>query len=170
MNQHIPTNKSSQKMSLRERVEDTPLEPVWEFFETPSLARLGLVTAVSTTFAYFFLGWLLSFWNPGPSAAQSNSTEIFNVMKILEYRNLNNGEYPTGKQEVWQELLKPSKTIDGESFPALLTEIPSDSWGNVLFYEYPNTKAPMDRRPAVWSAGPDGVNDNGENDDIVSWK
>ncbi|MDO5309765.1 MAG: type II secretion system protein GspG, partial [Planctomycetia bacterium] len=43
-----------------------------------------------------------------------------------------------------------------------------DSWKNPYRYEYPTTKGDG-LRPAIWSCGPDGIDDNGDGDDIISW-
>ena len=43
-------------------------------------------------------------------------------------------------------------------------------WGNPLNYEYPSTKGQTTvDKPAIWSVGPDGKDDNGSNDDINNW-
>ena len=48
------------------------------------------------------------------------------------------------------------------------SEIPMDPWGNPYNYEYPTNRTP-DGKPAIWSNGPDGKNDNGEGDDITNY-
>jgi type II secretory pathway pseudopilin PulG len=55
-----------------------------------------------------------------------------------------------------------------EGFSGTETEI-LDAYGNSLYYQYPdNTDATTKFR--LWSAGKDGANNNGGDDDIASWK
>ncbi len=44
--------------------------------------------------------------------------------------------------------------------------LPEDAWNRPFKYEYPTYKTPSGK-PAVWSAGPDGI--YGNDDDIISW-
>ena len=43
-----------------------------------------------------------------------------------------------------------------------------DPWNNPIKYEWPTTKGDG-KKPAIWSMGPDGEDNNGEGDDIISW-
>lgn len=74
----------------------------------------------------------------------------------------------TGYPNDLNQLLNPLDP-DGKEMEPYLDEIPKDAWGRPFFYEFPNTKAPNMRKPAIWSAGPDGKDDNGANDDINNW-
>ena len=79
------------------------------------------------------------------------------------------GEYPQGNQDVAvSELLLP-KDRSGKPMSPYIPEQPTDAWGQALFYQFPNDKAPNAVKPAIWSAGPDRKNDNGSNDDINNW-
>ena len=43
-----------------------------------------------------------------------------------------------------------------------------DPWNNLIKYEWPTAKGDG-KRPAIWSCGPDGEDNNGEGDDIINW-
>lgn len=77
----------------------------------------------------------------------------------------NGGEYPQGGQEAVALLMQP--TEDGTE--PLLDKTPTDAWDQPLLYEYPNTKANVNR-PAIWSSGPNRKNENGGGDDINNWE
>lgn len=46
--------------------------------------------------------------------------------------------------------------------------IPLDPWKNKYRYEYPSYRRPDMTKPAIWSAGPDGI--DGTADDVINWK
>ena len=88
-----------------------------------------------------------------------------NLEQSMElYAVNNNGEFPQGGQEVLQELMKQPE--DGTD--PLLDKLPKDAYGETLYYEYPNSKANVNR-PAIWSSGPNHQNENGSGDDINNW-
>ena len=43
-----------------------------------------------------------------------------------------------------------------------------DPWNNPFKYEWPTTKGDG-KKPAIWSMGPDGEDNNGDGDDIINW-
>ncbi|MBR4833792.1 MAG: type II secretion system protein GspG [Thermoguttaceae bacterium] len=43
-----------------------------------------------------------------------------------------------------------------------------DPWNNPIKYEWPTTKG-SGKKPAIWSMGPDGEDNQGGGDDIISW-
>ena len=43
-----------------------------------------------------------------------------------------------------------------------------DPWNNPFKYEWPTTKGDG-KKPAIWSTGPDGEDNNGDGDDIINW-
>jgi len=43
----------------------------------------------------------------------------------------------------------------------------ADAWGNAYQYRFPGEHEPNE--PDIWSNGPNGVNEDGGGDDIVSW-
>lgn len=46
--------------------------------------------------------------------------------------------------------------------------LPKDPWKNEYRYEYPTLRRPDISKPAVWSVGPDGIDDT--DDDIIGWQ
>lgn len=78
------------------------------------------------------------------------------------------GEYPRGSQDALTVLMTPVDA-DGKPMEPYLEKLPKDAWEQVLYYEYPNTKAPNSTKPAIWSSGPDKKNDDGGGDDINNW-
>lgn len=79
------------------------------------------------------------------------------------------GQFPTGSQEALTQLIQP-KDRSGQPMPPYIEKIPTDAWGEPLYYQYPADKGQMTvDKPAIWSSGPDRKNDNGSNDDINNW-
>ncbi len=89
-----------------------------------------------------------------------------NALKL--YAIAHDGEYPQGTQDALSVLLEPVDA-DGKSIEPYLEKLPMDPWDQLLFYEYPNQKAPNSTKPAIWSSGPDKKNDDGSGDDINNW-
>ena len=88
-----------------------------------------------------------------------------------QYAVAHDGEFPPGgRDEVIQLLTSPGADKDGKPIAPYLKDVPKDAWGEILHYEYPPTsKAPNLLGPAIWSAGPYKVNDEGGNDDVNNW-
>ena len=84
--------------------------------------------------------------------------------------NANRGAYPSGGADVLQGLTQASEW-QGRTEQPYLEKPPVDAWNNPLNYEWPNTKAQDNNnfKPALWSNGPDGRNDDGGGDDINNW-
>lgn len=78
------------------------------------------------------------------------------------------GEYPQGNQTGLEVLLEPVDQ-NGQPMTPYLEKLPTDAWGEMLNYEYPNTKATRNLKPAIWSSGPNKQNENGSGDDINNW-
>jgi general secretion pathway protein G len=82
------------------------------------------------------------------------------------------GNYPkaSGNEEIWVELMKP-RTKDGRQIPPVADEPFKDGWGRKLFYEWSSSANDETGlgKPKIWSAGPDGENNNGSGDDINNW-
>jgi general secretion pathway protein G len=88
-----------------------------------------------------------------------------------QYAIAHDGEYPTGgRDEVIGLLTNPGVDQDGKPISPYLGKVPKDAWGEPLYYEYPNTKAPNATTPAIWSSGPKKVNEDGAGDDINNWQ
>ena len=77
------------------------------------------------------------------------------------------GTYPTGGAEVLEQLMSTTDQ-NGNQVAPLLTEIPLDAWGKPFLYEYPSSKVNSDK-PAIWSAGPNGQDEQGSGDDVNNW-
>jgi general secretion pathway protein G len=100
------------------------------------------------------------------SAARLSISQLENTLKL--YAAEHAGTFPEGSQDALAVLLQPTDE-DGQPMEPYLDKLPTDPWGQVFYYEYPNTKAPQSLNPAVWSSGPDKKNDDGSNDDINNW-
>lgn len=88
-----------------------------------------------------------------------------------QYAIENNAEFPQGSSdEVINLLMNPGQNADGRAISAFLEQAPKDPWGQVLHYEYPNTKAQNAQSPAIWSSGPNRQNEDGVGDDINNWQ
>ena len=70
--------------------------------------------------------------------------------------------------EFLKRLAKPLKDEFGELEPAWL-DGHTDHWDHPYNYQWPNTKIPNAKKPAIWSNGPNGKNENGKGDDITNW-
>lgn len=83
--------------------------------------------------------------------------------------SLERGGFPEGRgTEVLYRLAHPPKDEFGEIEPAWL-EGHTDPWGRPYHYEWPNRKVKNAKKPAIWSNGPNGLNENGRGDDIANW-
>ena len=83
-------------------------------------------------------------------------------MALKIYR-LETGFYPRGLTS----LMSVPPGVKGRKMPYLERE-PTDPWGKQYQYKYPGTRSNLGYD--LYSAGPDGVPDNGENDDIANWE
>ena len=80
------------------------------------------------------------------------------------------GEFPqVAREEVISLLTNPGHDSANKPTSPYLEKIPKDSWGQHLYYEYPNTKRPNATTPAIWSSGPNKQNDEGGGDDVNNW-
>lgn len=95
---------------------------------------------------------------------------IHNLEQALKlYAVDHNAQFPEGGSDALTMLIQPTDR-NNQPLPAYIEKIPADAWGTPLNYEYPNTKAQTTvDKPAIWSNGPDGKDDNGANDDINNW-
>ncbi|MGE3317463.1 MAG: type II secretion system protein GspG [Planctomycetaceae bacterium] len=78
------------------------------------------------------------------------------------------GEYMQGSRDSLMSLLESSE-YNGKQLKPYLEEDPNDAWGELLYYEYPNTKGGDSGKPAIWSSGPNRQNEDGGGDDIANW-
>jgi general secretion pathway protein G len=80
------------------------------------------------------------------------------------------GEYPEGSAtEVFELLMNPVEGEDGHRLAPYVDDLPADAWEQTLHYQYPSTRHRRTGKPAIWSAGPDRKNDDGDHDDINNW-
>jgi general secretion pathway protein G len=128
------------------------------------LIVLGIIIAIAAMVIPNLIG--------GQQEAQIKTTKI-NIRgleaAVKQYAALHNSQYPQGGQEVIEMLLMPEQTAEGHVRQPYLEAPPLDAWGNLLYYEWPNTKVPTAFKPAIWSAGPNGQNEEGAGDDINNW-
>lgn len=89
-------------------------------------------------------------------------------MALESYAIAHDGEFPSGNQDAISTLLDPVDR-NGKPMEPFLKALPKDAWGQVFFYEFPNTRAPKLRKPAIWSAGPNKQNEDGSGDDVNNW-
>ncbi len=83
----------------------------------------------------------------------------------------NDGEYPEGTgEQVFGLLLNPGLDPDGNAISPYLEEMPKDAWGQLLNYEYPNSRIANGIKPAIWSSGPNKRNESGAGDDVKNWQ
>lgn len=83
------------------------------------------------------------------------------------YRTEHNATYP----QTIDDLLNPKDVTTGQSMTRYIDpEKIRDPWGQVLNYEWPNTKVQNPTKPAIWSSGPNMQNENGTGDDVVNWQ
>ena len=78
------------------------------------------------------------------------------------------GQYPQGNQDALAVLMNPTDR-QGRPLEPYLEKLPKDAWDQMLYYEYPNTKAPQTTKPAIWSSGANLQNEDGSGDDINNW-
>lgn len=99
-------------------------------------------------------------------ATQASISGLENAVKM--YAVDHGGEPPEGDQSVFNEMLQPSE-INGQQVKPYLDKQYIDPWGQGFFYEYPTSKTPNGTRPAIWSAGPNRKNEQGDGDDVNNW-
>lgn len=123
------------------------------------LAILGVIAAIAV---------------PRIISTQQESYEDTTRLEIKSYEKTltqfalkNDGVYPSGSsEEVAELLMTPGQDKNGKPIARLLDEVPEDSWGTLLNYEFPNSKDPNSDKPRVWSSGPNKQNDDGGGDDV----
>ena len=95
---------------------------------------------------------------------------IHNLEQALKlYAVDHNAQFPEGSSDALTQLIQPVDK-NNQPLPAYIEKIPTDAWGQPLNYEYPNSKGTTTvDKPAIWSNGPDGKDDNGSNDDLNNW-
>lgn len=90
-----------------------------------------------------------------------------NVDGSLAAYQLNVGQLPTSEQGLMALRQAPTGLPSGAWRGPYSKDDPVDPWGNPYRYRYPGTHniGGYD----IWSVGPNGVDENGEGDDIRNW-
>ncbi|MBA4032090.1 MAG: type II secretion system protein GspG [Planctomyces sp.] len=89
---------------------------------------------------------------------------------LQQYALNHDGEYPQGsREEAFSLLIKPGADADGRAISPYLDKVPTDAWSQGFYYENPNSKVPSATKPAIWSSGPNKLNEDGSGDDINNW-
>lgn len=73
--------------------------------------------------------------------------------------------------EAWQAMMNPP-AYKGRKLRPLITEPPTDAWGQVLQYEWNgsgHSKSQNALVPAIWSIGANGQDEGGSGDDLNNW-
>lgn len=85
----------------------------------------------------------------------------------------NDDQFPVAKgQKLLVALTKKHDLQNDGYFADPVFEDPDsvkDAWRRPFHYEWPNTKVKKAKKPAIWSYGPNGINENGKGDDIRNW-
>jgi len=132
-----------------------------------TLLEVLLVVAILGVIAAMVVPQLLG--RQRQAMIDATKTSIKSLESAVKYYAVaHDGEFPQGGQDVVNALIEPEER-NGKLIDAYLEELPTDAWGQILNYEYPNTKAPNTTKPAIWSNGPDKKNDEGSGDDINNW-
>jgi general secretion pathway protein G len=102
---------------------------------------------------------------------RATKTSIAGLESALKLYAVNNdGDYPAGSGDAaLARLMNPGVDAEGKPISPYLEQLPVDAWGQMMNYEYPNSKAPNSVKPAIWSSGPNKRNENGAGDDINNW-
>ncbi|MFN3158981.1 MAG: type II secretion system major pseudopilin GspG [Rubinisphaera brasiliensis] len=142
--------------------------------ETRRPSRLGftllevlLVLAILGVIAAMVVPQLLG--RQQKAMVDTTRTSITNLEQALKmYAIDHDGQYPEGSQEALNTLMQPTDR-NGQAMAPYLESLPKDAWGEMLFYEWPNSKTSNGIKPAIWSAGPNKRNESGSGDDVNNW-
>lgn len=131
-----------------------------------TLLELLIVLAIIVVIAAMVVPNLLG--NQELANIQSTKVAIAGVEKSIKLYKASRGAFIEGGDDVLESMTQPSE-FEGRRMAPALENLPVDSWGNTLHYQWPNTKDDNSFKPAIWSNGPDGKNDDGGGDDINNW-
>ena len=105
--------------------------------------------------ALMFLPTIAYGWS---SQASHTEVDIRQLALMVESYHQEVGKYP-GTNEYWMELQRVELWFSPKLGPI------EDRWGRPLVYRVPGKYGAFD----VYSVGPDGVDDDGQRDDVSSW-
>ena len=88
---------------------------------------------------------------------------------ITSYAIDHNGQPPQGSAEAANAALMNPESPDGRTLQPYTDETFKDAWGQPLFYSFPGSHQTISTKPDIWSAGPNGSNEDGGGDDINNW-
>lgn len=89
-------------------------------------------------------------------------------LALRHYGVRHDSEFPAGDEDVLKVLIAPTDA-NGQPLPPYIESIPCDAWGHPLCYQYPPTRQTQVDKPDIWSPGPNGVDENGNGDDVNNW-
>ena len=88
---------------------------------------------------------------------------------VESYALAHNGRPPQGSQDEANQALMNPQSADGRTEEPYTDQTFKDAWGEPLFYQFPGSHQTIKTKPDIWSAGPNGVNEDGGGDDINNW-
>jgi len=100
--------------------------------------------------------------------------KLNNLKSGLKQFNFDFGRWPTEEEGIavlWdKEALDPEADVNKYLGKGYMDEpTPKDQWGNEWGYAFPSIRGD-ETEYDLWSFGPNGENEQGEGDDIVSWR
>ena len=103
--------------------------------------------------------------------AQASKVAISDLQsKVQMYAIEHNGTMPQGgAEEMYATLMNPTDE-DGQPGNPYLDSRKKDGWDRPLFYRFPPTRNTDPFKPDIWSAGPNGQNEEGSGDDVNNWE
>jgi general secretion pathway protein G len=134
-----------------------------------TLLEVLIVVAIIAVIAAMVVPNLLR--NLSTSRENVTTAEITSIENTFKLYRVDHPTFPQGGSEVFQQLMLPETDArTGKQLPPIFEELPKDGWGNPFNYEYPTSRFVngLDK-PAIWSNGENGQNDNGDGDDINNW-
>ncbi|MCL2640902.1 MAG: type II secretion system major pseudopilin GspG [Phycisphaerales bacterium] len=104
----------------------------------------------------------------GKAKTQATTAGISNIKTALNSFYMEFDRFPT-TDEGLEALINPPLTRNGEELGSYLDMdvAPRDGWDQPFMYICPGVKNP--KSYDLWSIGANGIDENGEGDDITSW-
>ncbi|MCA9113860.1 MAG: type II secretion system major pseudopilin GspG [Planctomycetaceae bacterium] len=153
----------------------SPLLPVRSLRTARRLRRAGftllevlLVLAILGVIAAMVVPQLLG--RQQKASIDATHSSIHGLEQALKlYAVDHDGEFPQGGQEELEVLLNPVDR-NGQAMSPYLDKLPTDAWGEMLYYRYPGTQSRSAMKPDIWSSGPNRQNEDGRGDDVYNWE